>query len=70
MLGVYVAKLEELCCNLEATRAGSSEGLVRGVCQPLSHCPQVFVSKDVAKHLGFQSAAEALRGLYGRVKKG
>ncbi|XP_075811576.1 ketohexokinase isoform X1 [Microtus pennsylvanicus] len=30
----------------------------------------VFVSKDVAKHLGFQSAAEALRGLYGRVKKG
>ncbi|XP_010603082.1 ketohexokinase isoform X4 [Fukomys damarensis] len=37
---------------------------------PLSHCPQVFVSKDVAKHLGFQSAAEALRGLYGRVRKG
>nr|XP_045005851.1 ketohexokinase isoform X3 [Jaculus jaculus] len=30
----------------------------------------VFVSKDVAKHLGFQSAAEALRGLYGRVRKG
>ncbi|CAH6786911.1 Khk [Phodopus roborovskii] len=30
----------------------------------------VFVSKDVAKYLGFQSAAEALRGLYGRVKKG
>uniref|UniRef100_A0A8D2D750 Ketohexokinase n=1 Tax=Sciurus vulgaris TaxID=55149 RepID=A0A8D2D750_SCIVU len=30
----------------------------------------VFVSKDVAKHLGFQSAVEALRGLYGRVKKG
>lgn len=30
----------------------------------------VFVSKDVAKHLGFQTAAEALRGLYGRVKKG
>uniref|UniRef100_A0A8C9QKW6 Ketohexokinase n=1 Tax=Spermophilus dauricus TaxID=99837 RepID=A0A8C9QKW6_SPEDA len=27
----------------------------------------VFVSKDVAKHLGFQSAVEALRGLYGRV---
>ncbi|XP_021109268.1 ketohexokinase isoform X5 [Heterocephalus glaber] len=37
---------------------------------PLSHCPQVFVSKDVAKHLGFQSAAEALRGLYARVRKG
>ncbi|EHH21971.1 hypothetical protein EGK_05149 [Macaca mulatta] len=30
----------------------------------------VFVSKDVAKHLGFQSAGEALRGLYGRVRKG
>ncbi|XP_012925583.1 ketohexokinase isoform X8 [Heterocephalus glaber] len=31
---------------------------------------EVFVSKDVAKHLGFQSAAEALRGLYARVRKG
>ncbi|XP_023367647.1 ketohexokinase isoform X3 [Otolemur garnettii] len=30
----------------------------------------VFVSKDVAKHLGFQSANEALRGLYSRVRKG
>ncbi|XP_062934289.1 ketohexokinase isoform X2 [Cynocephalus volans] len=30
----------------------------------------VFVSKDLAKHLGFQSAEEALRGLYGRVRKG
>lgn len=30
----------------------------------------VFVSKDVAKHLGFRSAAEALRGLYSRVRKG
>lgn len=30
----------------------------------------VFVSKDVAKHFGFQSAAEALKGLYGRVQKG
>ncbi|XP_003270678.1 ketohexokinase isoform X5 [Nomascus leucogenys] len=30
----------------------------------------VFVSKDVAKHLGFQSAEEALKGLYGRVRKG
>ncbi|XP_005400511.1 PREDICTED: ketohexokinase isoform X4 [Chinchilla lanigera] len=30
----------------------------------------VFVSKDLARHLGFQSAAEALRGLYGRVRKG
>ncbi|ELK27387.1 Ketohexokinase [Myotis davidii] len=30
----------------------------------------VFVSKDVAKHLGFQSAVEALRGLYSRVRKG
>lgn len=30
----------------------------------------VFVSKDVAKHLGFRSAVEALKGLYSRVKKG
>ncbi|KAM4866848.1 ketohexokinase isoform 1-T1 [Thomomys bottae] len=30
----------------------------------------VFVSKDIAKHLGYRSAAEALRGLYSRVKKG
>ncbi|XP_050996089.1 ketohexokinase isoform X2 [Acomys russatus] len=38
--------------------------------QLFSHGEVVFVSKDVAKHLGFQSAAEALRGLYSRVKKG
>ncbi|XP_027822406.1 ketohexokinase isoform X9 [Ovis aries] len=31
---------------------------------------QVFVSKDVAKHFGFRSAEEALRGLYSRVRKG
>ncbi|XP_012869215.1 PREDICTED: ketohexokinase isoform X1 [Dipodomys ordii] len=30
----------------------------------------VFVSKDIAKHLGYKSAKEALRGLYSRVKKG
>ncbi|XP_042552562.1 ketohexokinase isoform X2 [Dipodomys spectabilis] len=30
----------------------------------------VFVSKDIAKHLGYKSAEEALRGLYSRVKKG
>ncbi|XP_004618987.1 ketohexokinase isoform X1 [Sorex araneus] len=30
----------------------------------------VFVSKDVAKHLGFGSAEEALKGLYSRVRKG
>ncbi|XP_055982047.1 ketohexokinase isoform X1 [Sorex fumeus] len=30
----------------------------------------VFVSKDVAKYLGFGSAEEALKGLYGRVRKG
>ncbi|KAM9070288.1 ketohexokinase isoform X1 [Sarcophilus harrisii] len=30
----------------------------------------VFVSKDVAKHMGFQSAAETLKGLYSRVGKG
>lgn len=31
---------------------------------------QVFVSKDVAKDLGFFSAPEAVKGLYGRVKPG
>ncbi|KAM5292400.1 ketohexokinase isoform 2-T2 [Ctenodactylus gundi] len=30
----------------------------------------VFVSKDVARHLGFQSAVEALKGLYCRVRTG
>lgn len=70
MLGICVTNLEGLCYNLSATLAVSSEGPVRGGCQSLFPCPQVFVSKDVAKHLGFQSAAEALRGLYGRVKKG
>uniref|UniRef100_A0A4W5P338 Ketohexokinase n=1 Tax=Hucho hucho TaxID=62062 RepID=A0A4W5P338_9TELE len=30
----------------------------------------VFVSKDVAMHFGYQSAASALKGLYHRVKKG
>ncbi|KAM3931478.1 ketohexokinase isoform 1-T1 [Leptodactylus fuscus] len=30
----------------------------------------VFVSKDVARHFGFTSSAEALTGLYPRVKKG
>ncbi|XP_006625754.1 ketohexokinase isoform X8 [Lepisosteus oculatus] len=30
----------------------------------------VFVSKDVARHFGYNSAAEALRGFYSQVKKG
>lgn len=34
-----------------------------------SHC-QVFVSKDVARHFGFNSAPCALKGLYSRVRKG
>lgn len=38
--------------------------------QLFSYGEVVFVSKDVAKHLGFRSAAEALRGLYSRVRKG
>lgn len=42
---------------------------------PLTSCflrrpPQVFVSKDVARHFGFGTAEEALRGLYGRVREG
>lgn len=33
-------------------------------------CLQVFVSKDVARHFGFESAEAAVRGFYNRVKKG
>lgn len=32
--------------------------------------PQVFISKDLAKHFGYRSAPEALRGLRGRVQPG
>lgn len=38
--------------------------------QLFQHGDLVFVSKDVARFLGFQSAAEALVGLYPRVRKG
>ncbi|XP_072332486.1 ketohexokinase isoform X7 [Scyliorhinus torazame] len=31
---------------------------------------EVFVSKDVARHFGFNSASEAVKGLYSRVKPG
>ncbi|KAM4521369.1 ketohexokinase-like, partial [Fundulus diaphanus] len=34
------------------------------------HGDVVFVSKDVARHLGFNSPEAALNGLYNRVKKG
>ncbi|XP_058488761.1 ketohexokinase isoform X3 [Solea solea] len=34
------------------------------------HGDVVFVSKDVARHFGFQSAEAAVRGLYHRVKEG
>ncbi|XP_068450695.1 ketohexokinase [Clinocottus analis] len=38
--------------------------------QLFPHGDVVFVSKDVARHFGFLSAEEALKGLYGRVKPG
>ncbi|XP_064364221.1 ketohexokinase [Dromaius novaehollandiae] len=38
--------------------------------QLFGHGDVVFVSKDVARHLGYGSAAEALRGLRGRVQQG
>ncbi|GAA6236194.1 ketohexokinase isoform X1 [Lates japonicus] len=38
--------------------------------QLFPHGDVVFVSKDVARHFGFQSAEAALRGLYHRVKQG
>lgn len=31
---------------------------------------QVFVSKDVALHFGFQSASSAVKGFYSQVKDG
>ncbi|KAM7396087.1 hypothetical protein PAMA_007383 [Pampus argenteus] len=38
--------------------------------QLFAHGDVVFVSKDVARHFGFQSAQTALKGLYSRVKQG
>ncbi|XP_068135888.1 ketohexokinase isoform X4 [Hyperolius riggenbachi] len=38
--------------------------------QLFQHGDLVFVSKDVAKYLGFNSAAEAVVGLYPRVRQG
>ncbi|KAM9859638.1 ketohexokinase [Aulostomus maculatus] len=38
--------------------------------QLFPHGDVVFVSKDVARHFGFQTAESALRGLYSRVKQG
>ncbi|XP_022520493.2 ketohexokinase isoform X4 [Astyanax mexicanus] len=38
--------------------------------QLFPHGDVVFVSKDVAVHFGYQSAASALKGLYSRVKQG
>ncbi|XP_061584745.1 ketohexokinase isoform X2 [Cololabis saira] len=38
--------------------------------QLFPHGDVVFVSKDVARHFGFQTVEAALKGLYSRVKKG
>ncbi|KAM9409161.1 ketohexokinase isoform 3-T3 [Pholidichthys leucotaenia] len=38
--------------------------------QLFSYGDVVFVSKDVARHFGFQTAEAALRGFYSRVKQG
>ncbi|KAF7703997.1 ketohexokinase isoform X2 [Silurus meridionalis] len=38
--------------------------------QLFPHGDVVFVSKDVAMHFGFDSAASAVKGFYGRVKDG
>ncbi|NXF39469.1 KHK Ketohexokinase, partial [Nyctibius bracteatus] len=46
-------------------------GGVRGRCPPVpAPLPQVFISKDVARHFGYRSAPEALRGLRSRVQPG
>ncbi|XP_067842487.1 ketohexokinase isoform X6 [Heptranchias perlo] len=38
--------------------------------QLFGHGDVVFVSKDVARHFGFNSAAEAVKGLYNRLRPG
>ncbi|XP_061417986.1 ketohexokinase isoform X2 [Lethenteron reissneri] len=38
--------------------------------QLMGHGDVVFISKDFAKHAGYDSAEAAVRGLYGRVKRG
>ncbi|XP_053723152.1 ketohexokinase isoform X3 [Synchiropus splendidus] len=38
--------------------------------QLFPHGDVVFISKDVARHFGFQTAEAALKGLYGRVREG
>ncbi|XP_072433962.1 ketohexokinase isoform X3 [Chiloscyllium punctatum] len=38
--------------------------------QLFGHGDFVFISKDVARHFGFNSASEAVKGLYNRVKPG
>ncbi|XP_059502514.1 ketohexokinase isoform X4 [Stegostoma tigrinum] len=38
--------------------------------QLFGHGDVVFISKDVARHFGFNSASEAVKGLYNRVKLG
>ncbi|XP_075930118.1 ketohexokinase isoform X2 [Petromyzon marinus] len=38
--------------------------------QLIGHGDVVFISKDFAKHAGYNSAEAAVRGLYGRVKRG
>lgn len=37
---------------------------------PVFAFTQVFVSKDVARHFGFDSAAAALKGFSSRLRKG
>uniref|UniRef100_A0A8C5NNI7 Carbohydrate kinase PfkB domain-containing protein n=2 Tax=Junco hyemalis TaxID=40217 RepID=A0A8C5NNI7_JUNHY len=39
-------------------------------CPAPAPLPQVFISKDLARHFGYQSAPEALRGLRGRIQPG
>ncbi|NXI75737.1 KHK Ketohexokinase, partial [Rhipidura dahli] len=38
--------------------------------ESLARLPQVFISKDLARHFGYQSAPEALQGLRGRIQPG
>lgn len=49
-------------------RVGAGPGGPGGT--PARRPPQVFISKDLAKHFGYGTAAEALRGLRGRVRPG
>ncbi|XP_017296954.1 ketohexokinase isoform X2 [Kryptolebias marmoratus] len=64
---VFNSKLPE---HLKITISVEIEKTRESLYQLFPYGDVVFVSKDVARHFGFQSAEAALKGLHNRVKKG